>query len=367
MAAFLEEGEFLMTAFQAMHNNLSSRTNPERGNGRAFQKARRKTRLMVLLACLCALGLGTANAQYAGPAPTKADSPNPDNKSLLERAPAELLPGKPITLHPGDQIAVSVYGVSDYKVIARIAGDGAVDLPLIGGMQLAGMTLQQAQQAVAKKLVDEQMILHPDVLISVQDSSVDIIGVMGEVNQPRAIPAFAPLPLLDAISAAGGLKPDASHSISILRKGEAEPLTVVLNSDPANAASQNVPLYPGDRVLVSRIGVVYVVGAVLRQGAFPITPDTPMTALQAVTLGGGAGFQASQGSARIIRTTGATRREIPFDLKKVLDGTAPDPILQSDDIVFIPTNAMKAAVKGGGVGIALGLVYAIPALANSSF
>ncbi len=301
-------------------------------------------------------------AQYAGPAPTKSDSPNPDNKSLVQRAPIEQRPGSPITLNPGDLIGISVYGVPDYKINARIAGDGMVDLPLIGGVHLAGMTVEEAQRTVADKLISEKMILYPDVLISVQDSSVDIIGVMGEVNSPKAIPAFAPLSLLDALSAAGGLKADASHSVSILRKNVPEPLLVVLNSNPANALSQNVPLYPGDRVLVPRVGVVYVVGAVLHPGAYPITPDTPMTVMQVLTLSGGTGFQALSSEARIIRTTGATRREIRIDLGKISKGKAPDPILQSDDIIMVPTNYIKAAIKGGGIGIAIGLVYAIPLL-----
>ncbi len=314
---------------------------------------------MLLLVSLCPLA---GYAQYAGPAPTKADSPNPDNKSLVQRAPIEQRPGSPITLNPGDLIGVSVYGVPDYKLSARIAGDGMVDLPLIGGVHLAGMTVQEAQRTVADKLISEKMILYPDVLISVQDSSVDIIGVMGEVNSPKAIPAFAPLSLLDALSAAGGLKGDASHSISILRKNVPEPLLVDLNSNPANALSQNVPLYPGDRVLVPRVGVVYVVGAVMHPGAYPIAPDTPMTVMQVITLSGGAGFQALSSEARIIRTTGATRREIRIDLGKISKGKAPDPILQSDDIVMVPTNYIKAAIKGGGIGIAIGLVYAIPLL-----
>jgi polysaccharide export outer membrane protein len=215
---------------------------------------------------------------------------------------------------------------------------------------------------VAQKLIDGQMILSPDVLISVSDSMVDIIGVMGEVNAPKAIPAFAPMSLLDALSAAGGLKPDASHSISILRKGVDQPLLVVLNSNPANAIDQNIPLYPGDRVIVPRIGVVYVVGAVLHSGAYPINPDTPTTVSQAVALAGNTGFQAETADTRIIRTTGATRREIRVNLAKVVAGKAPDPILQSDDIVMVPTNLIKAAIKGGGVGIAIGLVYAIPLL-----
>ena len=313
------------------------------------------------LASTLAYALG-ASAQYTGPAPTKSDSPNPDNQGLMLRAPSELLPGHALVLHPGDLIDVSVYGVPDYKLKARIAGDGNVDLPLVGAVPLAGMTIEQAQKAVGNKLVASQMIRYPDVLISVEDSTVDIIGVMGEVNGPRAIPAYAPMNLLDAISAAGGLKPDASHSISILRKGSAEPLLVVLNSNPANAISQNIPLYPGDRAIVPRTGVVYVVGAVFHAGAFPISPDTPMTLIQAVTLSGGPGFQAAKGDTRIIRTTGATRREIHTDLGKVMAGKAPDPVLQSDDIVFIPTDFLKAAIKGGGVGIAIGLVYAIPLL-----
>ncbi len=301
-------------------------------------------------------------AQFQGPAPTKADSPNPDNKGLVERAPTEVLPGSPIVLHPGDGINVSVYGVPDYKITARIAGDGNVDLPLIGSTHVAGLTVEQAQELVAKKLIDGQMIISPDVLISVAESNVDIIGVMGEVNAPRAIPAFAPMSLFDALSAAGGLKADASHNISILRKGLSEPLLVVLNSNPANAVDQNVPLYPGDRVIVPRTGVVYVVGAVMHSGAYPITPDTPLTLMQAVTMAGNVGFQAAVSNTRIIRTTGATRHEIHVNLSRVMKGKASDPILQNDDIIMVPTNAMKAAVKGGGIGIALGLVYAIPFL-----
>ncbi|MES2219635.1 MAG: polysaccharide biosynthesis/export family protein [Acidobacteriota bacterium] len=303
-----------------------------------------------------------AHAQFSGPAPTRADSPNPENKGLVERAPTEMMPGGPIVLHPGDAINVSVYGVPDYKLSARIAGDGNVDLPLIGSTHVAGLTVDQAQQLVAKKLIEGQMIISPDVLISVADSTVDIIGVMGEVNAPKAIPAFAPMSLFDALSAAGGLKSDASHSISILRKGVNEPLLVVLNSNPAEAVDQNIPLYPGDRVIVPRTGVVYVVGAVLHSGAYPITPDTPLTVTQAVTLAGNTGFQAAPKDTRIIRTTGAKRREIKVNLSRVIDGKDPDPILQTDDIVMVPTNLIKAAIKGGGVGIAIGLVYAIPLL-----
>ncbi len=332
------------------------------GLGHRASRVRAKSLASVCLVLAMACSATIAYAQYVGPAPTRSDGPNQETKGLMERAPSDLRPGNPIVLHPGDLIGVSVYDVPDYKLKVRIAGDGNAYLPLIGRIHLANMTVEQAQKTVAEKLVAGQMILDPDVLISIEESVVDVIGVMGEVNAPKAIPAFASMSLLDALSASGGLKPDASHSISILRKGVNQPLLVDLSSNPANALNQNVPLYPGDRVLVPRTGVVYVVGAVMHSGGYPISPDTPMTLTQAITLAGNTGFQAAPTETRIIRTSGATRREIRVNLTKVLDGKAPDPILQSDDIVMVPTNLIKAAIKGGGVGIAIGLVYAIPLL-----
>jgi polysaccharide export outer membrane protein len=319
-------------------------------------------RLFAALLALCLLPLA-GYAQFAGPAPTRSDSPNPDNKGLVQRAPTEMEPGRAIVLNPGDLISVSVYGVPDYRVKTRIAGNGVVDLPLIGGVAVGNMTIEQAQHEIARRLVQSQMILAPDVLIQVEDSMVDVITVTGEVLNPRAIPAFAPMSLMDAIGAAGGLKPEASHNLTILRKGAAEPLLVVLSSNPAQAIPQNVPLYPGDRVLVPRVGVVYVVGAVQHAGAFSISPNTPMTVLQAVTLSGGPGYQAARSQARIIRTSGGKRHEIPFNLAKIMKGTAPDPIVQSDDIIYLPTSSFKAAIKGGGIGIAIGLLYLLPVFA----
>ena len=39
-----------------------------------------------------------------------------------------------------------------------------------------------------------------------------------------------------------------------------------------------------------------------------------------------------------------------MNIQKVLDGKAPDPILQADDIIFLPSSALKAAIKSGGIG-----------------
>ncbi len=143
----------------------------------------------------------------------------------------------------------------------------------------------------------------------------------------------------------------ASHLVTITRRGSNEPIQVLLDANPANYAASNVPVYPGDTVLVPRAGIVYVLGSVKTPNAFPIATNTPFTLTQAITMAGGANFEASLSTTRIIRTEGDSRRAIALDMKKIFKGTQPDPILQADDIVYVPGSAFKGAVKGGGVSL----------------
>ena len=81
-----------------------------------------------------------------------------------------------------------------------------------------------------------------------------------------------------------------------------------------------------------------------------------MTLMKVAALTGGAGFEGSRAIFGIIRSVGVDRQVVRVDIKKVIQGKAPDPVLQADDIVFLPTNPMKAAIKSGGIGTLLGIV-----------
>ena len=325
----------------------------------SFSVSRRLRQIViaaVLLAPMCGL------AQFSGPAPTAADSPTPLPPAQTRALPSISASAAELRLHSGDLIEVTVFGVKDYDSKVRIDANGEAYLPLIGAVPLNGLSLQQGQRRIGEMLDAAGMILNPEVSIAVLDSARDVITVTGEVNGAKAIPAYGAMPLLDVIAAAGGLTHSASLTISILRPGVAEPLLVQLGPNIENAKAQNIPIYPGDQVLVPRTGVVYVVGAVKSQSAYPLATNTPLTLMQVVTLAGGVNFEASKSKTRIIRTIGAKREEIPVDLHKVMFGKIPDPVLQNDDIVFVPTNAFKAGVKGGAAGLALGLIYAVPVL-----
>jgi polysaccharide export outer membrane protein len=103
------------------------------------------------------------------------------------------------------------------------------------------------------------------------------------------------------------------------------------------------------------VGVVYLLGAFKNQGAIPIQQNAPLTLMQAAALGGGPGFEGKLGDLRIVRTVGLDRKVVQVDAGKVIKGEAPDPVLQANDIVLLPTNAMKAAIKSGGMSTLVGL------------
>jgi len=119
----------------------------------------------------------------------------------------------------------------------------------------------------------------------------------------------------------------------------------------------NIPVFPGDTIVVSRIGIVYMLGSFNSQlGTIPLNSYTPLTLTEATALAGGIKWEGRFADLRIIRTTGDHRTVAVYNIKKVLNGKAPDPILQPNDIVYLPPVPLKELITSGGLGTILGLV-----------
>ena len=101
-------------------------------------------------------------------------------------------------------------------------------------------------------------------------------------------------------------------------------------------------VYPGDTIIVSRAGIVYVVGDVNRPSGFLIE-DNSLSVLKALALAGGNTRTSSLGKTKILRQTPNGVQEIPVDLKKMLYAKAPDMAMVKGDILFVPGSAAKAA------------------------
>jgi polysaccharide export outer membrane protein len=273
-----------------------------------------------------------------------------------------LYPGDDFQLGPGDLIEVRVFLQPDYLATVRIDVDGNVNLPFIGSVNLKGQSVRDAQALIAGRLQSGGFYKNPEVIIQVTDTVNGSVMVTGEVR--AIIPVSTERSLKDVLLTAGGLPPTASHTVKIVRPGMANPIVVELGTDLATSKTANIAVHPHDIIQVTRASVVYVLGAFARQGAVPLDQASPLTLLQLASISGGIGFEAKFNDLRLIRTIESdqgvvTRKVVQVNIKNVRDGRADDPILQANDIVFLPTDSMKAIIKSLGSGGVLGVVSLI--------
>jgi len=127
-------------------------------------------------------------------------------------------------------------------------------------------------------------------------------------------------------------------------------------------AASNVDLQPGDTVVVPRAGVVYVLGEVTRPGGYVLNSTGGITVLQVVAVAGGPTHLASAGKTRLLRRTENGFQEQQIDVKKLLHGKAHDVSLRNEDILFIPSSAIKTVLNASAlVGVAASAaIYRIP-------
>jgi len=303
---------------------------------------------------LCALLLGvsvsllaqTGSSAPATVAPIASPAQSAASDSTAQGAPSDN--DHALRLGPGDLVEMRVYGVPELGQETRVSASGEVSLPLIGRTKIGGLSIEEAQAAIEKKYVDGGFLRTPHVSLNIKEFATQGISVMGEVNKPGVYPAIGPRRLFDLISAAGGTTKTAGRAVSITRRDKPQdPIAVEFSSDLAQSMGSNVDVYPGDTIVVSKAGVVYVAGAVTRPGGFVMESNQQLTVLQAIALAGGTNPTAKLNSARLIRKSGEGPKDVPIELAKILASKAPDLPLQAEDVLFVPTSGAKSATRRG--------------------
>ena len=289
-----------------------------------------------LLALLCSPMFSQMPVHDAQPAVSDEQPPAKTNQ-VTPPVPAS----SSTRLNAGDLLEINVFGVPDLSTKVRISNSGDVYLPLIDYVHLAGLTVDEAQELTEKRLQDGGFIRSPHVSIFVNESASQAISVLGEVGRPGPYPAIGDRRLYDLISAAGGLTEKAGRSVTIVHRDNPDQKTEIrLPSNLAEDTTPNVEIQPGDTIIVSRAGIIYVVGDVARPSGF-IIQDNTLTVLKALSLAGGGTRTASLNGSKILRETPSGTQEIPVHLKKILHAKSPDIALVKGDILFVPGSAAK--------------------------
>jgi len=324
--------------------------------------------------CVLALSATQAFSQAAATAPaaqSTSSQPAPAADPSGNKTAAPIIPGltnlptsqagppqtpsnqpvnPPAGLHisSGDLLDVTVYGVPDLAQKVRVSNSGDGYFPLLGNVHLDGLTIEDAQSAIEKKMVDGGIMKNPHVTVFVSEYSSGV-SMLGMLQKPGIYPLLGTRHLYDMISAAGGVAQGAGRLITVTHHDDPmNPITITLSNDPKLSAQNNIEIKQGDTIEVLKAGVVYVVGEVSHASGLIMDSGQNLSVMKAVALSGGTTRVAALDAAKIIRKDDKGNPvEVPVQLKKMFQGKAADVDLVADDILFIPTSAGKnAALRG---------------------
>lgn len=246
-------------------------------------------------------------------------------------------------ISPGDTLDITVFGAPDLSQKVRVTSNGEAYLPLVNYIQVAGLDVQEAQSAIENALKKGNFLTSPHVSVFISEYASGIV-VMGEVVKPGIYPVTASKGMLfDILTEAGGPTPNAGQVVTIAHRGDTEQQTVFLSHDPKKDMEANVPVYQGDTIMVSKAGMIFVVGEVVSPSAFIMESKSGYTALKALAMAHGPTRLAKLSQAMVVRQTPEGVKQIPVPLDKIARSKAPDTELLADDILLVPMNHAKSA------------------------
>jgi polysaccharide export outer membrane protein len=266
------------------------------------------------------------------------------------QAPALAAAPSTYVIHPGDVLAVSVYGESTLTQNVTVLPDGSADLPLIGRVRFGGLTTSASEHMLAEKL--SAYIRKPMVTVEVTTQGQISVLMLGDVKTPGKYTLRAGGKVSDAIAAAGGLDSALVGPLPVAR--------VQSGNDPVQTASLEKLLREGDTsqdYTLADNSVVYVqsrasfaievVGAVDHPGDVELH-DGDRLSVAIAKAGNSANAQADLNHIFITRTTaaGTTSKEINLYDALQHGQLDADPRLQNGDVVYVPQSRKPSTNPG---------------------
>jgi polysaccharide biosynthesis/export protein len=276
----------------------------------------------------------------------------------------------------GDLLDIRVAEEDDMTGRYQVTPSGDIELPLLKTpIHAAGLSTFDLAKNIQVELQKEDLIKEPSVTVFIERGMSENITVLGQVARPGTYPIEQNTTLIDAISMAGGLTSQAGEYATVNEHAQqsappatpgsgssAEQPTTLQQTDRVISVdlqeimsgarpSANIGVHPGDVITISDAATVYVVGAVTKPGAFTVQDQASgITVMRAIALVEGTQSTAALSKTIIVRHSNDTkqREEIPVDLDKILKGKTEDPMLQANDILFVPQSGFRQGMHFAG-------------------
>lgn len=233
-----------------------------------------------------------------------------------------------VLLGPGDMVKASVYGSPDLAIETRMSESGMMTFPLLGSVQVGGLTTEQAEKKIAGLLEKNGYLKKAQVNLLITNLASQQISVLGQVNRPGRYPADGSRKVLDLLAVAGGIGPEGGDLVSLVRtrNNQTSRETIdVVDMVRKGELNHDYEVAGGDVIFVERAPRAYITGEVQRPGSFRI--ERAMTLQQALAAGGGLTARGSERGIRITRRNAQGQQHTIYPKS--------DTLILTDDVVTV--------------------------------
>lgn len=337
------------------------------------------------------------SAETSDPPPNTPPVDNVQDTTRLDALYRARAQGDTVTdypIGPGDIVQISVPPIDELRErTVRVEPDGSISLPMLGTMQAGGLTEKQLRAELTDRL--KTYMYKPEIDVFVKEYRSRQVAVIGMVNNPGLVTLTGPNEtVLDMMTRAGGLTATAADEIILMPAEQnkqqaigriaevsangADPAAALHNGVPPSDASVsreaafkrgelsallrqnshplviglkstaltgggtylNMPVRPGDVIVVPGGGDVMVVGWVQNPGHFQV--GSGLTVLGAIGAAGGPMFAANSSEVHLIRTRrDGSKLVLRIDLDKIKNGQEADLPVRGNDVIDVPYSTVK--------------------------
>lgn len=210
--------------------------------------------MLSLVSCLALTSCSSETVQVRTIAPSNTRVPRekasntPSNTQPVKIAPATA--DNDYRIQPLDSLQITVFNEPDLSVKVRVSARGNINYPLLGSVQVGGLTVSETESRLKEQL-GRSYLVRPQVNVLIDRANGRRVFVLGQVKAPGAIDILADegLTVVQAIARAGGFTDiAASDRVNILRTGpDGTQIKVIVNvAAIIKGQSQDFPLKPDD-------------------------------------------------------------------------------------------------------------------------